>query len=677
MIMTGVTVHETLWITLADGTRLAARAWIPDTARTAPVPAILEYLPYRRRDRHRGDDAFTHPGFAARGYAAIRVDMRGSGDSDGVMHDEYTPQEWQDACEVIAWIASQPWCSGKVGMIGLSWSGFNALQVAALRPPALAAIVTACASDDRYGDDMHYRGGCLLADNLQYGATLFTWLATPPDPAVVGDRWRAMWRERLEAVAPPALEWMLHPRRDAYWRSGSVVCDPAAITVPVLAVGGWSDGYHNAILRLLERLSVPRKGLIGPWGHAFPHVATPGPRIDFLGYVTRWWDHWLKGIDTGLMDEPMLTYWMQESEPPRPSYVTRRGHWAAQRVWPSPDVAIRRLSLGQDGRLAGADMPGDGEGSVSADPLAVIVSPPDLGTASGEWCPYGWGPDMPLDQRGDDAGAALFDGAPLTAPLALLGGTRVELEVSTEPDDAILAVRLEDVSPDGVSRRITYGLANLALVEPAGENPPRTVALALDDIAYTVPAGHRLRLAVSTAYWPLAVGTPHPVRLAIHGGSVALPVLEADGAPPPPLGAPDVPAYPESTQIEPPERGRRAIIRDLVREETRVEVVRNLGAVRLSDVDLELYALGSETYTMPWRDPGASSARAERLARFRRQGWEAEVRTRTSLAFEGADYRFEASIEAFEDGRKVFGRSWNQIVPRIVSPGSSVEAEES
>jgi len=193
---------ETVWITLGDGTRLAARVWRPSTSTV--VPAILEYLPYRRRDRHRVDDSFTHPFLAAHGYAAVRVDMRGAGDSDGVMRDEYTPQEWADCREVIAWIAAQPWCTGQVGMIGLSWSGFNALQLAALAPPALEAIVTTCASDDRYRDDMHYMGGCLINDCVQYGTTFFTWLATPPDPEIAGDRWRQMWRERLEVLTPRA-----------------------------------------------------------------------------------------------------------------------------------------------------------------------------------------------------------------------------------------------------------------------------------------------------------------------------------------------------------------------------------------------------------------------------------------------------------------------------------------
>ena len=151
------------WIVLADGTRLAARIWLPTDAEQRPVPAILEYLPYRKRDGTHVRDALTHPHLAGHGYACVRVDMRGNGESDGLMLDEYTKQELDDAVEVIAWLAGQAWCSGAVGMMGISWGGFNALQVAALRPPALKAIITLCSTDDRYSDDIHYKGGCLLA----------------------------------------------------------------------------------------------------------------------------------------------------------------------------------------------------------------------------------------------------------------------------------------------------------------------------------------------------------------------------------------------------------------------------------------------------------------------------------------------------------------------------------
>ena len=256
--------------------------------------------------------------------------MRGSGDSDGLLADEYLPQEQADAVEVIAWLAAQPWCSGAVGMMGISWGGFNALQVASHRPPALKAIITACSTDDRYADDCHYMGGCLLNNTIAWGSTMFAFGAQPPDPEVVGERWRDMWLERLENNPLMAATWIEHQHRDDYWKQGSVCEDYAAITAAVYAVGGWADGYSNAIPRLIAGLPGPKKGLIGPWAHAYPHVAQPGPQIGFLQEALRWWDHWLKGIDTGIMDEPVLRAWMQESVPPATTYAERPGRWIAE-----------------------------------------------------------------------------------------------------------------------------------------------------------------------------------------------------------------------------------------------------------------------------------------------------------------------------------------------------------
>ena len=310
------------------------------------MPALLEYLPYRKRDGTHERDALTHPYLAGHGYAAVRVDIRGSGESEGVLVDEYSQPELDDALEVIAWLASQPWCSGAVGMFGISWGGFNALQVAALQPPALKAIVTLCSTDDRYADDVHYMGGAKLASaDLGWGGFFFADMCHPPDPLLVGERWREMWLQRLEGVPLFLERWLKHQRRDAYWRHGSVCEDFSAIKCPVFAVGGWTDGYTNAIPRLLERLDVPRKGLIGPWAHAYPHFAQPGPQIGFLQEMLRWWDHWLKGKPTGVMDEPMLRAWMTASHQPAEHHETLPGRWVAEPAWPPHDRKPHRLFL--------------------------------------------------------------------------------------------------------------------------------------------------------------------------------------------------------------------------------------------------------------------------------------------------------------------------------------------
>ncbi|MFP4033745.1 MAG: CocE/NonD family hydrolase, partial [Desulfococcaceae bacterium] len=316
----GVTVVENVWIPMPDGARLAARLWLPDGAETTPVPTILEYIPYRKRDQTRARDDANHYYFAGRGYAGLRVDIRGSGDSEGVLADEYLAGELEDGLRILEWIEKQPWSDGKAGMIGISWGGFNGLQIAALAPPQLKAVVTVCSTDDRYADDIHYMGGCLLGDNLSWASVMFARNALPPDPEIVGGRWRRMWRRRLEESGLWLDNWLRHQRRDDFWKHGSVCEDFSAIQCPVMAVSGWADGYSNAVFRLLEGLSVPRKGLVGPWSHKYPHQGVPGPAIGFLQECVRWWDRWLKGEENGAETGPMLRVWMQDSIAPRAAY---------------------------------------------------------------------------------------------------------------------------------------------------------------------------------------------------------------------------------------------------------------------------------------------------------------------------------------------------------------------
>ena len=351
--------HETevldpLFIELSDGVRLAARVWLPTDARERPVPAILEYLPYRRRDGTAERDALTHPYFAGHGYASVRVDMRGAGDSEGVLRGEYLKQEQDDALEIIDWISAQPWCAGTVGMIGISWGGFNGLQIAARRPPALKAVVSICSTDDRYADDIHYMGGCLLNDAPAWNGYMFSINTTPPDPAVVGDEWKSLWVGRLRGSGLWLEDWLTHQRRDSFYQHGSVCENFADIEAAVYAVGGWADGYSNAVFRLLSGLKSPCKGLVGPWAHKYPHFAEPGPAIGFLQECLRWWDHWLKGVETGIMDEPQLRCWIEDPVPPRTHYKERPGRWVAEASWPSPRIGSRVLHLNRGASRRGA-----------------------------------------------------------------------------------------------------------------------------------------------------------------------------------------------------------------------------------------------------------------------------------------------------------------------------------
>ena len=333
-----VEVLDPIFIELSDGIKLSARIWLPKDAVENNVPAILEYLPYRRQDGTADRDAVTHPYFAGHGYASVRVDMRGSGDSEGVLLGEYLKQEQDDALEIIDWITSQEWCTGKVGMIGISWGGFNGLQVAARQPEALKAIVSICSTDDRYTDDIHHMGGCLLNDNPAWNSYMFSLNTSPPDPSVVGNKWHDMWVGRLKGSGMWLLDWMEHHTRDEFYKHGSVCEDYNKIKAAVYAVGGWADGYSNTVFRLLSNLKSPCKGLVGPWAHKYPHFAEPGPAIGFLQECLRWWDYWLKDIDTGIMDEEPLRAWIQDTVPPSTYYKDRPGKGVAEPNWPSENI---------------------------------------------------------------------------------------------------------------------------------------------------------------------------------------------------------------------------------------------------------------------------------------------------------------------------------------------------
>ena len=508
------------WIGMSDGVKLAARMWLPEDAEENPVPGLLEYLPYRKRDGTIARDALTHPYFAGHGYACLRVDMRGCGDSEGVMLDEYTVQEQDDALEVIAWIARQKWCSGKVGMFGISWGGFNALQVAARKPPALKAIITICSTDDRYEDDIHYKGGCLINENLGWAATMLAYSARPPDPEIVGDKWRRMWLERLEAEPFLLIPWLKHPHRDAYWKHGSVCENWSAIEAPALIVGGWNDAYSNAVPRLMKNLRVSRKAIIGPWAHKYPHFAVPEPRIGFLQEALRWWDQWLKDVETGIMKEPDYRYFIIDADKPGAEKTHLPGRWVGDSFWGAGNVEARKWYLNEAG-IAGRE---------GAEKSVKISSPQNTGLDGGEYCIIWLGPEFPGDQARDDAGSLTFDSPPLIADMDIVGQPVIELEFSVDKPVAFVAIRLNDVFPTGEVARISYHLQNLCLRDsreyPRELDPKKRyhVKIKLDDIAWRVPKGHRLRVAISTSYFPMMWPAPEPVTLTVHTGKSAIQV---------------------------------------------------------------------------------------------------------------------------------------------------------
>ncbi len=653
---------ENTWITMNDGVRLAARIWLPENAENQPVPAILEYIPYRKRDGVRQRDDIMNPYIAGHGYACVRVDIRGSGDSEGILHDEYLQQELDDGVSIIEWLAEQVWCDGNVGMIGISWGGFNGLQIAHMQPPNLKAVISACSTDDRYADDVHYMGGCLLGDNLSWASTMFSYNSLPPDPEIVGSKWRKMWKHRLEACDLWLEKWLKHQHRDEYWKHGSICEDFTKINIPVMAVSGWADGYSNAVFRLLENLDVPRLGLIGPWSHMYPHLGVPGPAIGFLQECLRWWDKWLKGRETGIMDEPMLRVWMLESMPPSTFYHQRFGQWASEEKWPPEEKTHLEYQL-QEFQLVPKDQ------AVGQHEIA-LQSPLSNGLLAGKWCSYSATPDLPHDQREEDGGAIVFNGPPLEESVQILGAPEVELELAANRPVAMVAVRLSDMRPDNKVTRVTYGILNLTHRE--GHEEPKElepgkfykVKIQLNGIAQNFPKGHRIRIAISSSYFPLAWPAPESTQLRIKtkGCGLTLPVHK-----------PKI----EKIYFERPEGAAPGKViqekegqhnwfvkRDLAKDQAMLEVVDDHGVYQIEDIKTKVLRKCREYYS--YKGDNFQSAKGETCWErgFERKDWCVRTVTKTVLTCDKNYFYINAELDAYEKERRVFSRNFTKKIKR-------------
>lgn len=661
-------IIETVWIPLADGRRLAARLFLP--ANPTPVPVILEYLPYRRRDGTRFSDDQTYLWFAAHGYAGARVDIAGTGDSAGLIGDEYIAREQDDACEVIEWLGQQDWCSGAVGMIGHSWGGFSGLQAAARRPARLKAVVSVYSTDDRYGCDAHYMGGCLIDNNFSWGGAFFNYCALPPDPAVVGhDTWRDMWRARIEAVTLIPADWLRHQRRDDFWKHGSVCEDFNAIACPVLAVGGWLDGYTRTVFNLVENLKAPCKGIIGPWGHKMPEIGFPGPAIGFLQECLRWWDRWLKGKANGVEDDPDMRLYLMEPLTPDPVAALRPGRWLAIRDWREAAPRPQSFTLGSGGSLSQ-----DRTAAATGEPRSVR-SPLTVGQTAQDWCPYGQGrvaADGAVDQRIDDALSLCFDHAPLMAPLHILGTGWVRLRVSADRPLAQVAVRLTDVAPDGTSTLVTFGVLNLAHRDssefPEALVPGKfyDVQVELKPVGQIVPLGHRLRLAISPAYWPMLWPSPERVTLTVDpaGSRLDLPLLAA-GFQSEPVGfaaSVQAPAGP-STMLLPGKQTRRRCV-DVATGVMTLTALSDDGLTRIDEIGTEVSSSHQKTMIIAPADPTSAKYLSDYKTGFRRDDWHAHLRTTFSVTCTETAFHVRGALIA-HDGDQIFAeRLFNETIPR-------------
>jgi putative CocE/NonD family hydrolase len=652
------TTHEDLWIPLPDGTRLYARVWRPLT--DEPVPVLLEYLPCRLTDWTAPRDWQRHPWYAGHGYASVRVDVRGHGNSEGLPTDEYSEVELADGVDVVNWLASQPWCTGKVGMFGISWGGFNSLRIAALAPEPLKAIVTVCSTDDRYDNDAHYMGGSVLAVDMHaWAATMLAFASRPPDPVHVGQvMWRDMWVERLQAVDPLIHTWLSHQSRDAYWRHGSVREDYGAIRAAVLAVGGWHDPYRDTVLRLVEHLPRDRvRGLIGPWSHQYPDRGLPpGPAIGFLQETLRWWDHWLRDKDTGALSTPVLRSYVMDAHLPATVYPELPGRWVGDPAWPSPSVTPVSYAL-------------------RGDPV-VIRSPQHTGADAGRFFPLGNDADLPPDQREEDARSACFE-FEVPEETRVLGRPRVRLRLTSSVPRGQVIARLCDVAPHGASTLVTRGVLNLSKRHGRDQAIPwkpgatEEVVFDLNGIGYAFPPGHRIRLAVSSAYWPWIwpqPGSEVGFTLDPTGSLLELPVRTRESTPSITFEEPEqsepLGVIVPTTLDEP--RPERLVVRDVAASAWRLEVDPRYGGTRVYPDGLEFTENALETYTINDFHPLSARARSTWSIRLHRPDlpWDARISTTSEITCDAEDFITSNEVICKDGDEVVFHRTWEKRIPR-------------
>nr|MBA3811366.1 CocE/NonD family hydrolase [Caulobacteraceae bacterium] len=604
-----VRMIENSFIPMPDQVRLACQLWLPANAAERPAPVVLEYIPYRKRDRYRAFDLLWGQALAQYGIAYARLETRGSGDSSGILTDEYLEGEQHDAAVAIAWLASQPWCNGSVGMRGVSWGGFSTLQAAALDPPALKAIMPMSASDMRYTDDAHYIGGAFALTGLKWATSFKVVTAAPPDPLITGAGWKAAWKKRLDATPPIAARWLGHQTNDAYWRQGSVALDWSAIKCPVYVVGGLVDSYGNEIPRLLANLKVPRKGLYGPWQHGYPWPATPGPGLDWAFEEVRWWRHWLMREETGIMAEPMLRAYMPDATAAEVAPGPIPGRWVSEARWPSPGVRMRHFHFG-GGALHDAPQPAQ---------IATCAGDTVVGLGKVEWVPFA-PTELPSEQSADDARSLVFDSPPLAEDLEMLGAPSLRVRVASDRPVAHLAIRLCEATPAGKSWLVTYGLLNLThrdgheLPSPLAPGRAYDVEIPLNFGAHRFKAGHRIRAALSESLWPLVWPSPEVATLTLDLAAARLSVpvrarRAAEAAMPLPLAPP----------MPPDAKGWPAM--DITETGGRVRVVETwpLSTDEVKEIGETVSGAGPDVVlSMTAKDPISCEWRAEQTARFQR-----------------------------------------------------------
>jgi putative CocE/NonD family hydrolase len=677
-----IKVVENVWIPMSDGARLAARVFLPASASTKPAGAVLEYLPYRKRDGYRYRDDVAGAFLAKAGIALIRVDIRGTGESDGSMIDEYSPTEQTDALAVLDWIAHQPWCNGNVGMRGISYGSFTALQAAAKAPSSLKAIVSTCGTEQRYPDDIHYRGGCLIAEQFSWAMEWQVIMRAPPDPEIVGaDRWRGMWQERLDAAVSLAILWNENQTLDAKWKDGSIQ-DYTAIRCAVYNVGGMLDCYLPSVTRMMERApQVPQKALIGPWAHKWPGYpqpaghrgrptpaanGAPGPGVDWLPVEARWWRHWLLGEDNGIMQEPRV-WAFREDLPAAASYPKDTiGTWVSEPNWPSQAIKTQVWHLNADGlgRQAG--------------PERLLAHHTDLtiGFANRASSPSGDPETWWHDQSADDARCLVFDSAPLEQPLDVMGEPTFSLRLRSDKPIAKICARLTEVTPNGRSNFLSYGLLNLTHRDsdeaPTALVPGRDYEVRVKGhfACYRFSRGSRIRVALSETWWPVVWPSPEPVTLQLTAGActLELPVRPTRPGEAPPFEVfhdryevPGVQPAPYLQPLEGVEISGEPGSRTFTLAEGSLEPADQRQITGTGTSFREAYHLRR---SIREDDPNSAEMEAVAINVLERGDWRIKLRARCLCKSTSTHFLCSETFEAWDGDRAVFSRTWDKKIPR-------------
>jgi uncharacterized protein len=649
---------------MRDGVLLAGDLYVPagGSGRGAPpLPVVLDYIPYRKDDVSPGSRFYE--GLVMRGYVVARVDTRGTGASQGIAVDEYTLEEQLDGCDTVEWLAAQPFCDGHVNMMGISYGGFTALQVATHQPEHLTSIIPIGFTHDRYTDDCHYRGGLLRMyyDPGYYGSAMVARNALPPSPVSGGD-WAGIWEAHMAGNEPYLLRWLRHQTDGPYWRNGSVGNVADRISCPVFMIGGWRDGYPNPPFELYSRLTVPRKLLVGPWNHALPDEAVPGPRINYIREVARWLDYWCKGEDTGIMDEPPVIVFEQHWDRPLVDRTETTGVWRAETAWPPPGASDLVLHLSGAGKLSGEAAAPDGRDS--------FEYVPTVGVCGGLWSggvPFG----LPGDQRRDEALSLTYTTEPLDHNVHVLGRPRAVLHADSTAAVIGFCVSIADVSPDGDSHLVAKGMLNatrrLSLTKPTPLAPGEiaTLEIPIDATAWRFDVGHRIRVAVASADFPNVWPTPDPAQNGIRRGSmypsrVVLPVAPPGGsADPPELARASKDGARFSSSPRPP---TWEIVEDAFTGSTVVRAAFSTES-RIDEQTVVLEEFLMLDHVDP-KNPAAASASGKHRARLTRPNNVIEARSVVTIQGSTTHFHVTISLEVTVDKTPYLTRHWTESVRR-------------